>query len=413
MEAGRLRLRPILMTAFAFIFGVLPLMFATGAGAASRQSLGTTVFGGMVAATTLTLVFVPVFYALIERAREGRRAKAASPQTSPIPRRTSFPAATCCPARKRRNESRSPPMRVLTATLASLAALGAATVAGVEISSHVLGEAKASAPAAAMMAMPVPVAAVVKKTLPIYLDFPGRTESIRSIALQARASGYVESQPAPDGADVKSGDLLYQIDPRDLQAALDQAQAQVAAGRRVARIRQGQFRPRRGAGEERLRRQGRLRPARERDASGRSGAGARSGRGRSGAAQSRLRRNPRPVRRPARPQSGGERGAGRAGVRAAQHPRPARSDLRLVQPQRIRTGGNRQGARRRQGRGRDFAGRPARRRAQGRADLSRQFHRQIDRHDLGARDDRQSRLRPAARANMSACGCTSRTSRTP
>jgi HAE1 family hydrophobic/amphiphilic exporter-1 len=83
MEAGRLRLRPILMTAFAFIFGVIPLMFATGAGAASRQSLGTTVFGGMVAATTLTLVFVPVFYALIERARESRRAKATSPQTSP------------------------------------------------------------------------------------------------------------------------------------------------------------------------------------------------------------------------------------------------------------------------------------------------------------------------------------------
>ncbi len=76
MEAGRLRLRPILMTAFAFILGVLPLMFATGAGAASRQSLGTTVFGGMVAATTLTLIFVPVFYALIERAREGRPAEA-------------------------------------------------------------------------------------------------------------------------------------------------------------------------------------------------------------------------------------------------------------------------------------------------------------------------------------------------
>ncbi len=117
-------------------------------------------------------------------------------------------------------------MRVVTVTVASLAALAAVTVAGVEISSHVLGEAKASAPGAAMMAMPVPVAAVVKKTLPIYLDFPGRTESIRNIALQARVSGYVESQPAADGADVKSGDLLYQIDPRDLQAALDQAQAQ-------------------------------------------------------------------------------------------------------------------------------------------------------------------------------------------
>ncbi len=55
MEAARLRLRPILMTAFAFILGVVPLMIATGAGAASRQSIGTTVFGGMLAATILTL----------------------------------------------------------------------------------------------------------------------------------------------------------------------------------------------------------------------------------------------------------------------------------------------------------------------------------------------------------------------
>jgi HAE1 family hydrophobic/amphiphilic exporter-1 len=70
MEAARLRLRPILMTAFAFILGVVPLMLATGAGAASRQSIGTTVFGGMLAATILTLVFVPVFYATIEDLRE-------------------------------------------------------------------------------------------------------------------------------------------------------------------------------------------------------------------------------------------------------------------------------------------------------------------------------------------------------
>jgi HAE1 family hydrophobic/amphiphilic exporter-1 len=71
-EAGRLRLRPILMTAFAFILGVVPLMIAEGAGAASRQSIGTAVFGGMLAATFLTLIFVPVFYAVIERLREGR-----------------------------------------------------------------------------------------------------------------------------------------------------------------------------------------------------------------------------------------------------------------------------------------------------------------------------------------------------
>ena len=70
MEAGRLRLRPILMTAFAFILGVIPLMLASGAGAASCQSIGTTVFGGMLAATILGLVLVPVFYAVIESLRE-------------------------------------------------------------------------------------------------------------------------------------------------------------------------------------------------------------------------------------------------------------------------------------------------------------------------------------------------------
>ncbi|MGU7778971.1 efflux RND transporter permease subunit [Burkholderia sp. PU8-34] len=72
-EAARLRLRPILMTAFAFIFGAIPLMVATGAGAASRQSIGTTVVGGMLAATLLSLGFVPIFYAVIERLREAMR----------------------------------------------------------------------------------------------------------------------------------------------------------------------------------------------------------------------------------------------------------------------------------------------------------------------------------------------------
>jgi len=67
MEAGRLRLRPILMTAFAFILGVLPLVFATGAGAASRQSLGTAVFGGMLGVTGFGLLFTPAFYTLVQR----------------------------------------------------------------------------------------------------------------------------------------------------------------------------------------------------------------------------------------------------------------------------------------------------------------------------------------------------------
>ena len=84
MEAGRLRLRPILMTAFAFILGVVPLMFATGAGAASRQSIGTTVFGGMLAATLLTLLFVPVFYAVVEQLREGRALPIPAPADGPL-----------------------------------------------------------------------------------------------------------------------------------------------------------------------------------------------------------------------------------------------------------------------------------------------------------------------------------------
>lgn len=74
--------------------------------------------------------------------------------------------------------------------------------------------------------IPVPVAAVVRKTVPVYLDYVGTTESVRSIALQAKVTGYLAERGQADGADVKQGDLLYRIDPRDYQAALDQAKAQ-------------------------------------------------------------------------------------------------------------------------------------------------------------------------------------------
>ncbi len=70
VEASRLRFRPILMTSFAFIFGILPLVGATGAGAAARRSLGTAVFGGMIAATLLAVFFVPVFYVVMQRASD-------------------------------------------------------------------------------------------------------------------------------------------------------------------------------------------------------------------------------------------------------------------------------------------------------------------------------------------------------
>jgi HAE1 family hydrophobic/amphiphilic exporter-1 len=66
VQAARIRLRPILMTSFAFILGVLPLVFATGAGAASRNSVGTTVFGGMIVSTVLNLLFIPVLYVIVK-----------------------------------------------------------------------------------------------------------------------------------------------------------------------------------------------------------------------------------------------------------------------------------------------------------------------------------------------------------
>ncbi len=66
-EAGELRLRPILMTSFAFILGVLPLVFATGAGALGRRSVGTTIVGGMLLSTVLNLFFIPVLYVILSR----------------------------------------------------------------------------------------------------------------------------------------------------------------------------------------------------------------------------------------------------------------------------------------------------------------------------------------------------------
>ena len=72
LEAARLRLRPILMTSFAFIFGVVPLAISTGAGAASRVAIGTAVIGGMIAATVLAIFFVPLFYVLVRKLFGGK-----------------------------------------------------------------------------------------------------------------------------------------------------------------------------------------------------------------------------------------------------------------------------------------------------------------------------------------------------
>ena len=81
VEAARLRLRPILMTSLAFIFGVLPLVWAIGAGAELRQTLGTAVFSGMIGVTAFGLIFTPVFYVVCSRlAARLTRSKSAAPQ---------------------------------------------------------------------------------------------------------------------------------------------------------------------------------------------------------------------------------------------------------------------------------------------------------------------------------------------
>ena len=70
--AARIRLRPILMTSFAFILGTVPLAIATGAGAGARQSLGKTVVFGMLLATMIGIFVIPVFYVVIQRIGERR-----------------------------------------------------------------------------------------------------------------------------------------------------------------------------------------------------------------------------------------------------------------------------------------------------------------------------------------------------
>jgi multidrug efflux pump len=81
-EAARVRLRPILMTSFAFIFGVLPLALSTGAGANSRIAIGTSVVGGMITATILAIFYIPFFFVLVRAAalKLGGREHPARPQ---------------------------------------------------------------------------------------------------------------------------------------------------------------------------------------------------------------------------------------------------------------------------------------------------------------------------------------------
>ena len=109
VEAARLRFRPIVMTSFAFILGVLPLVLATGAGAAARRSIGIAVFGGMIASTCLVVVFVPSFYVIMQSLEERRKRKPA-PQAAPPPRPNGAPSRL--PDNDVAGRSRSSPARL-------------------------------------------------------------------------------------------------------------------------------------------------------------------------------------------------------------------------------------------------------------------------------------------------------------
>jgi HAE1 family hydrophobic/amphiphilic exporter-1 len=90
VEGARLRFRPIIMTSFAFILGVFPLVIATGAGAGARRSIGIAVFSGMLASTCLAVVFVPSFYVVMQRIDE-RRKRRATPNDAPTSPRPDSP----------------------------------------------------------------------------------------------------------------------------------------------------------------------------------------------------------------------------------------------------------------------------------------------------------------------------------
>src|SRR6185503_8214394 len=78
LNAARLRFRPIVMTSLAFVLGVLPLMLSTGAGAGARRSMGTGVVGGMLAATFIATIFIPLFFTVVARRKKPRAPEAAA-----------------------------------------------------------------------------------------------------------------------------------------------------------------------------------------------------------------------------------------------------------------------------------------------------------------------------------------------
>ena len=248
------------------------------------------------------------------------------------------------------------------------------------------GTAGAATPNPATIAMPVPVTKIVKKAVPIYLDYSARTESIRNIALQAKVSGYIRQQHVPDGTDVKESELLYTIDPRDFQAALDQAKAQ--AQRDAAALDYAHSNLDRGST---LAKSGIL----AKDTFDQRASAAQQAEAALAMDQAAVRtaelnlRHPRAVRRTSRSEPGSCRRPYQRRRRAIEHAGATRSDLRHIQPERDGPGRDPEGARRREGRsGHPPAGRDAGA-SRRRADFHRQCGRSLNWHHRRARDHRQ------------------------
>jgi HAE1 family hydrophobic/amphiphilic exporter-1/multidrug efflux pump len=82
LEAARLRFRPIVMTSMAFMLGIVPLVIATGAGSAARRSMGTGVFGGMLLATFVATIFIPLFFTWLTRKHPAKPAENVQQETA-------------------------------------------------------------------------------------------------------------------------------------------------------------------------------------------------------------------------------------------------------------------------------------------------------------------------------------------
>src|SRR5215475_413576 len=85
LAGARLRLRPILMTSFAFVLGCVPLWTASGAGSVARQIMGTTVIGGMLAATLIAVFIIPVLFVVVERLAQKKPGIQIAPAAPPLP----------------------------------------------------------------------------------------------------------------------------------------------------------------------------------------------------------------------------------------------------------------------------------------------------------------------------------------